>query len=46
MNNLFYIISANSFAFLIMFLLFINSILSLKKNEKIYNKISKNRKKN
>ena len=44
MDNLFYIISASSFALIIMVLLIIISFTSLKKREKIFNKISKNRK--
>jgi len=43
-DNLFYIISASSFALLVMVLLIIISFTSLKKREKIFNKISKNRK--
>ena len=43
-NNLFYIISASSFALAIMILLIVISFTSLKKREKIFNKISKNRK--
>ena len=43
-NNLFYIVSASSFTLLIMFLLIVFSLSSLKKREKIFNKISKNRK--
>ena len=42
-NNLFYIISASSFALAIMILLFVISFTSLKKREKIFNKILKNR---
>ena len=45
-NNLFYIISASSFALAIMILLFVISFISLKKREKVFNKISKNRKNN
>jgi hypothetical protein len=45
-NNLFYIISASSFALAIMILLFVISFTSLKKREKVFNKISKNRKNN
>ena len=44
MDNLFYIISASSFALIIMVLLIIISFTSLKKREKIFNKIFKNRK--
>ncbi len=44
MDNLFYIISASSFALIIMVLLIVISFTSLKKREKIFNKISKNRK--
>jgi heme exporter protein D len=44
MDNLFYIISASSFALAIMILLIVISFTSLKKREKIFNKISKNRK--
>ena len=44
MDNLFYIISASSFALFVMVLLIIISFSSLKKREKIFNKISKNRK--
>ena len=44
MDNLFYIISASSFALFVMVLLIIISFISLKKREKIFNKISKNRK--
>ena len=43
-DNLFYIISASSFALFVMGLLIIISFTSLKKREKIFNKISKNRK--
>ena len=43
-NNLFYIISASSFTFVIMFLLIFISFNSLKKKEKIFEKISKNKK--
>ena len=43
-NNLFYIISASSFALTIMLLLIIVSISSLRKREKVFKKISKNRK--
>ena len=46
MDNLFYIISASSFALFVMVLLIIISFTSLKKREKIFNKISKNRKNN
>ena len=42
-NNLFYIISASSFALFVMILLFVISFTSLKKREKILNKILKNR---
>ena len=42
-DNLFYIISASSFALAIMILLIVISFTSLKKREKIFNKISKNR---
>ena len=42
-NNLFYIISASSFALAIMILLIVISFTSLKKREKIFNKILKNR---
>jgi len=42
-DNLFYIISASSFALTIMILLIVISFTSLKKREKIFNKISKNR---
>jgi len=45
-DNLFYIISASSFALAIMILLIVISFTSLKKREKIINKISKNRKNN
>ncbi len=45
-NNLLYIFSASSFALLIMFLLILISYTSLKKRQKILNKISKNRKNN
>ena len=45
-NNLFYIISASSFSLFIMILLIVVSFKSLKKREKIFNKISKNRKNN
>ena len=44
MDNLFYIISASSFALIVMVLLIVISFTSLKKREKIFNKISKNRK--
>ena len=44
-NNLFYIVSASSFALIIMLLLIVVSLSSLKKREKIFDKISKNRKK-
>ena len=44
MDNLFYIISASSFALLVMVLFIIISFTTLKKREKIFNKISKNRK--
>ena len=44
MDNLFYIISASSFSLLVMVLLIIISFTTLKKREKIFNKISKNRK--
>ena len=43
-NHLFYIVSASSFAFIVMILLIFVSFLSLKKREKIFKKISKNRK--
>ena len=42
-DNLFYIISASSFALAIMILLIVISFTSLKKREKILNKILKNR---
>jgi len=45
-NNLFYIVSASFFALFIMIILIIISFTSLKKREKIFNKISKNRKNN
>ena len=45
-NSLFYIISASTFAIIIMVLLIFFSFTSLKKKEKILNKISKNRKNN
>ena len=45
-DNLFYIISASFFALFIMILLIVISLTSLKKIEKIFNKISNNRKNN
>ena len=45
-DNLFYIISASFFALFIMIILIVISFTSLKKREKIFNKISKNRKNN
>ena len=42
-DNLFYIILASSFALAIMILLIVISFTSLKKREKILNKILKNR---
>ena len=45
-DNLFYIISASSFALAIMILLIVISFMSLKRREKNFNKISKNRESN
>jgi len=45
-DNLFYIILASSFALAIMILLIVISFTSLKRREKNFNKISKNRESN